>query len=637
MLSPLTNPLSPAHTASGRYNPDIGGTSLLDCLSSPRGTHTPVAGATASIKCAPGFHQPSEGEIRCEQCAAGSHQPEAGAAVCLPCQREQNSSAGSAECTFCAKDYYRPQTNSLVSECTVCSEIRGVSCDVDTTLATLQLTQAHWRHTNATMQTRRCKSDGSWSPCQGGTDAGAEGDGYCAKGYHGPRCELCNGPAYSRFFDKLDARCHDCGDMTARTVVLMCAILLLILLAAISGSAAVTGRLTGSGGCRAPLLLIRYVRAIWHDAGMRYKVKMLVGLYQCIAAVPSAYNVQPPIGLEHLTRWVYLLELPSEFERIFVVPTACLGDYSTRIWFGSTWPLFIILACFVCLVGAEVVQRCSQRGDQSLAANIRSAIAVGLQRALPLTLGLTFLVVPSTSTRIFRAFLCETFQYDGDTTRRYLYADLTLSCDSDEYETTQDTAFVMLALWPVGIPLLYTALLWASRVTIRRGQTTQLSLATRYLWGDYEAATFWWEPLEMCRKLTLTGWVLVIRGNAEQARVIVALFVSIIFFGLNLRFRPLRAQDNASLTTLSHLALILLYTCVLTVKTCEMSEDACRSYGFGASAKGFFLFFIFFALSMLVFQLVFEAVAITFHFRSACKRRSRGSATVGAAQWSCHQ
>ena len=48
---------------------------------------------------------------------------------------------------------------------------------------------------------------------------------------------------------------------------------------------------------------------------------------------------------------------------------------------------------------------------------------------LPLSLGLTFLVVPSTSTRIFRAFVCETFQYDEDTPRRYLYADLALSCD----------------------------------------------------------------------------------------------------------------------------------------------------------------------------------------------------------------
>jgi hypothetical protein len=44
----------------------------------------------------------------------------------------------------------------------------------------------------------------------------------------------------------------------------------------------------------------------------------------------------------------------------------------------------------------------------------------------------------------------------------------------------------------------------------------------------------------MCRKLALTGWVLLIGGEAEQARVIVALFVSILFFGLNLRLRPLR-------------------------------------------------------------------------------------------------
>eukprot|EP00966_Prymnesium_polylepis_P269864 6234160-Prymnesium_polylepis.1 len=125
---------------------------------------------------------------------------------------------------------------------------------------------------------------------------------------------------------------------------------------------------------------------------------------------------------------------------------------------------------------------------------------------LPVTLGLTFLVVPSTSTRIFRAFLCETFQYDEDTKRRYLYADLTLSCDSDEYRNTQATAFAMLALWPVGIPLLYAVLLWASRDALRTGTATSLSRATAFLSGDYEAATFWWEPLEMCRKLVVTGW-----------------------------------------------------------------------------------------------------------------------------------
>ena len=40
--------------------------------------------------------------------------------------------------------------------------------------------------------------------------------------------------------------------------------------------------------------------------------------------------------------------------------------------------------------------------------------------------------------------------------------------------------------------------------------------------------------------LLAAGWVLIISEESEQARVIVAIFVSITFFGLNLRFQPLR-------------------------------------------------------------------------------------------------
>ena len=136
------------------------------------------------------------------------------------------------------------------------------------------------------------------------------------------------------------------------------------------------------------------------------------------------------------------------------------------------------------------------------------ALTAGLQRVLPPTLGLTFLVLPSTSTRIFRAFLCETFEYDEGTSRRYLYADAALSCDSAEYEVTRNTALAMLVVWPLGVPVLYSAVLWMSRDALRKGIETPLSRATAFLSEDYDA--WWWEPLEMCRKLALTGWVLLI-------------------------------------------------------------------------------------------------------------------------------
>ena len=90
--------------------------------------------------------------------------------------------------------------------------------------------------------------------------------------------------------------------------------------------------------------------------------------------------------------------------------------------------------------------------------------------------------------------------------RRYLHDELNLSCDNSEvYEATRNTAVVMIILWPVGVPLFYAGLLAASRDALMKGDPTPLSGVTSLLAGDYKAHLFWWEPLEMCRKLTLTG------------------------------------------------------------------------------------------------------------------------------------
>eukprot|EP00966_Prymnesium_polylepis_P033646 782097-Prymnesium_polylepis.1 len=69
---------------------------------------------------------------------------------------------------------------------------------------------------------------------------------------------------------------------------------------------------------------------IWRGAGMRYKIKTLVGFYQCIAAVPSVYDVAPPPGLEEYIRWIELLELPAEIDKFFFPPD-CFSNYRSRI------------------------------------------------------------------------------------------------------------------------------------------------------------------------------------------------------------------------------------------------------------------------------------------------------------------
>merc|ERR1712227_25674 len=100
------------------------------------------------------------------------------------------------------------------------------------------------------------------------------------------------------------------------------------------------------------------------------------------------------------------------------------------------------------------------------------------------------------------------------------------------------------------------------------GVPTRLTRATAFLSADYVPSAFWWEPLEMCRKLVLTGWVLLIPAEFEQMRVLVAILVSIAFLAFRLSFKPLRRVEDGVLMTMVEIALILTYVCVLLIKSC---------------------------------------------------------------------
>eukprot|EP00966_Prymnesium_polylepis_P047606 1102369-Prymnesium_polylepis.1 len=84
-------------TAAGRFNPDIGGTRLADCMPSPI---VPAAGSNEATRCSPGTHQSTEGATRCDDCAAGEYQPEPVEASCIPCQPAHDSINGSERCSY---------------------------------------------------------------------------------------------------------------------------------------------------------------------------------------------------------------------------------------------------------------------------------------------------------------------------------------------------------------------------------------------------------------------------------------------------------------------------------------------------------------------------------------------------------
>jgi hypothetical protein len=285
------------------------------------------------------------------------------------------------------------------------------------------LEHGFWRHSNATKQMWRCKSSGDWSPCKGGVDAGSDGDGYCDDVHHGPRCELCiNGAEY---FDTLEASCKDCGDVNARAAAGIGIPVGFAFLAVVARAA--VGRRYRDRGVRGfQKSLLRRVRRcwkLWRRAGMRYKVKALVSLYQCVAAAPSVFDVTVPNGLEEYTRWVYLMTLPSDLGADLIVPAGCFDSFRQRLLISSSWPIALLVVAATSSVIREIARDTWQKASNRIMIlrSRRAAVLVGLQHTLPLALLLSFLLVPSTSTRLFKTFLCEPIEYDmQNTTRRCL-------------------------------------------------------------------------------------------------------------------------------------------------------------------------------------------------------------------------
>ncbi|KAL1512389.1 hypothetical protein AB1Y20_005647 [Prymnesium parvum] len=525
---------------------------------------------------------------------------------CRPCEPGRSSSPGlgntssSSGCTFCAENYYGSVESPL--RCTSCNTLEGVRCPANTTASTLALHRGFWRHSVTTLETWPCKSQGSWSPCRGGVDAGDEGTGYCEAEYYGPRCELCRREDY--YFDAGAISCRPCTDVRLQAAIAFgtiaaCVVVVFGTLAELSRSAwdedRLVRRLRQSAG---------QFKSLWLRAGMQCKLKTIIGFAQCISAVPSVFNVRLPDALrefEELHEW---LQLPYKIGLTFAIDSTCLGQYNVRLLLTSLWPFALILLILaICavrqawLMGYFYLRSVSAKEwcNRELAGQV-------LQEGGPVILVLTFALVPAISSRIFRTFLCVRFQYDDDLsqTRRYMQEDLAVSCDSDAYSSAFVMGLLLTLLWPVGVPLLYAGLLWANREAIITGKKTQQSAAIGFLHNDYEPYAFFWEPLEMARKIVLTGGVLLMPETMEQGRLLVCLLLSIFFLTVQMITKPLYRVEDEAVVTIVQVVLVLMYLSLMVLKSCTLDEEICASYGFGENGVGLFLFFLIFSLSTLV-------------------------------------
>ena len=98
-----------------------------------------------------------------------------------------------------------------------------------------------------------------------------------------------------------------------------------------------------------------------------------------------------------------------------------------------------------------------------------------------------YLSFPVVSTRAFRAFSCEEFD-DGS---RYLRADYSVDCDSDEHSGNIALAWLAIIAYPICMPAITAYLLYLERDALRNETETKRSAALAFLFREYAPEFFW--------------------------------------------------------------------------------------------------------------------------------------------------
>ncbi|EGB03550.1 hypothetical protein AURANDRAFT_67927 [Aureococcus anophagefferens] len=382
---------------------------------------------------------------------------------------------------------------------------RGARCAVGATVGTLEITRGYWRSGERSDRVEACFRRRS---CVGG--------GACAEGYLGPLCNACSDGFHAvpwrTTVGALDcARCP--GPLP--TAAAACLVGFLVVAAALAGRAYVA---TGLESARRRVRGLVAPRFAGDWAAPTSWLKIVWATYQIVSQSDWATNTAYPPPFAYSNAVLSVVELDVAAMTSF----ACTLDFDAldRMVLAAVAPSFglalLLLAGRVLPLG----------GDQR-------------RRLASLVLLVTFATLPTVSTPAFRTFPCRDF--DGGI--RVLEADYGVSCRGRRYGLFRLFAAVVVALWPVGVPLsifvylrrrrraldptAYAAdALEADALSRARSDDADLA-ASAFLWASYRPPTYYWECVDMGRRVLLTGGVVF--AGSDATRCFAGLAIALAF------------------------------------------------------------------------------------------------------------
>ena len=492
-----------------------------DCQICPKGTETSLIAGYRACKCLDGFARSSRfGE--CKKCnlmgiSCKKDYPELNSGFWMTWNSTPNGIA-------CKKIFKAFITNLLT---------KNANYDKNTVNFTCNLPVPH-----------KCPMPGS---CLGGADAN------CSKGYIGALCAVCD-KGYSRHFNK----CVKCESPVIAIVkfvgILIIFVLICILVSCTDKLLLSTQRQNGN----------EQEKRTFADMILS-SLKILLGFYQVLSGIIHAFSyIKWPHNLKKaVSVYEYIQFEVLRFPSLRCIKPEWEMNAVTEFWFAisatGAVPALLLMYCFI---RKSLITCKSYILNQHFHQSLSRKYTQHCLRAAALFLFATY---PITSARIVKVLpiSCHTFcafMQNGNCLHKlsYVRSDYSIKCltMSGENKWTLIAACIALVL-PLGLPFLLLCLLWhyapnnwkertenqelvqhenilnieedteyISAQILESARPAAMTEALRFSFENYTKSCWYWEAVEMIRKLLMTLGIVMFLEHTKIG------LVSIIIIGL---------------------------------------------------------------------------------------------------------
>lgn len=200
---------------------------------------------------------------------------------------------------------------------------------------------------------------------------------------------------------------------------------------------------------------------------------------------------------------------------------------------------------------------------------------------------------PPLTNKIFEVYHCRKIGPQ----ETILIADHSIRCTvggkfTEDYFWLWTFADFLVIAWPLGVPALLTFLLWRVRDKIHARDEDTLKLFD-FVIGGYEDKYFYWELVELARKLILSG-LIGLYGRGSVAQTVLACFVAFFFFAAFYRAQPFIEPMLNTIKGFSEFVIfgVLLVCTVQQVNEANFEEEDIQIATYGSAQSGLCLMYI---------------------------------------------